>query len=137
MHFDSYFQTETRCCISKCIDYLKGLLLLPSRRNLRKMAIYSSDRSNNQALSHFLSNSPWSYENLIKSVRSKAIKIIGPNGVLILDESAVKKSGNCSVGVARQYCGNLGKVENCQVGVFLAYMKGDNRTLIDSRLYLP
>ena len=137
MHFDSYFQTKTRCCISKCIDYLKGLILLPSRRNLRKMAIYSSDRSNNQALSHFLSNSPWSYENLIKSVRNKAIKIIGPDAVLILDESAVKKSGNCSVGVARQYCGNLGKVENCQVGVFLAYMKGENRTLIDSRLYLP
>src|SRR5664280_2834785 len=49
----------------------------------------------------------------------------------------MKKSGDSSVGVSRQYCGNLGKVENCQVGVFLAYSKGNKRTLIDFRLYLP
>ncbi|WP_082090557.1 IS701 family transposase [Methanosarcina sp. MTP4] len=137
MHFDSCFQTKTRSCISKCIDYLKGLILLPSRRNLRKMAIYSSKRSDNQALSHFLSNSPWPYKNLLRSVRTKAIETIGPNGVIILDESGMKKSGNSSVGVSRQYCGNLGKVDNCQVGVFLAYFKGGKRTLIDFRLYLP
>lgn len=101
------------------------------------MAIYSSKSSDNQALSHFLSNSPWPHINLLKSVRTKAIETIGPNGVIILDESGIKKSGNNSVGVSRQYCGNLGKVENCQVGVFLAYFKGDKRTLIDFRLYLP
>ena len=101
------------------------------------MAIYSSKRSDNQALSHFLSNSPWAYENLLRSVRTKAIETIGPNGVIILDESGMKKSGNSSVGVSRQYCGNLGKVENCQVGVFLAYFKRGKRTLIDFKLYLP
>ena len=101
------------------------------------MAIYSSKRSDNQALSHFLSNSPWSHTNLLKSVRTRAIEIIGPDGVLILDESAMKKSGSSSVGVSRQYCGNLGKVDNCQVGVFLAYFKGSKRTLIDFKLYLP
>lgn len=118
--FDSYFETKTRSCVSKCIDYLKGLLLLPSMRNLRNMAIYSSKSSDNQALSHFLSNSPWPYINLLRSVRTKAIQTIGPNAVLILDESGMKKLGNSSVGVSHQYCGNLGKVENCQVGVFLA-----------------
>lgn len=101
------------------------------------MAIYSSKRSDNQALSHFLSNSPWPYKNLSRSVRTKAIEIIGTDGVIILDESGMKKSGVSSVGVSRQYCGNLGKVDNCQVGVFLAYCKGNKRTLIDSRLYLP
>lgn len=101
------------------------------------MAIYSSKRCDNQALSHFLSNSPWLYKNLSRSVRAKAIEIIGTNGVIILDESGIKKSGNGSVGVSRQYCGNLGKVENCQVGVFLAYFKDNKRTLIDFRLYLP
>ena len=101
------------------------------------MAIYSSKRCDNQALSHFLSNSPWLYKNLSRSVRAKAIEIIGTNGVIILDESGIKKSGDSSVGVSRQYCGNLGKVENCQVGVFLAYSKGNKRTLIDFRLYLP
>lgn len=101
------------------------------------MAIYSSKRSDNQALSHFLSNSPWLYKNLSRSVRTKAIEIIGTNGAIILDESGMKKSGDSSVGVSRQYCGNLGKVDNCQVGVFLAYSKGNKRTLIDFRLYLP
>ncbi len=101
------------------------------------MAIYSSQRSDNQALSHFLSNSQWLHKNLLRSVRTKAIETIGPNGVIILDESGIKKSGDSSVGVSRQYCGNLGKVDNCQVGVFLAYSKGDKRTLIDFRLYLP
>lgn len=101
------------------------------------MAIYSSKRSDNQALSHFLSNSPWPHKNLSESIRTKAIDVIGTNGVIILDESGMKKSGDSSVGVSRQYCGNLGKVENCQVGVFLAYSKGNKRTLIDFRLYLP
>jgi len=101
------------------------------------MAIYSSKRCDNQALSHFLSNSPWLYKNLSRSVRAKAIEIIGTNGVIILDESGIKKYGDSSVGVSRQYCGNLGKVENCQVGVFLAYFKDNKRTLIDFRLYLP
>jgi SRSO17 transposase len=101
------------------------------------VAIYSSKRCDNQALSHFLSNSPWLYKNLSRSVRAKAIEIIGTNGVIILDESGIKKSGDSSVGVSRQYCGNLGKVENCQVGVFLAYFKDNKRTLIDFRLYLP
>ena len=101
------------------------------------MALFSSKRSDNQALSHFLSNSPWLYRNLSRSIRTKAIEIIGTNGAIILDESGMKKSGDSSVGVSRQYCGNLGKVENCQVGVFLAYSKGNKRTLIDFRLYLP
>jgi SRSO17 transposase len=101
------------------------------------MAIRISKRSDNQALSHFLSNSPWIYENLSRTVRTKAVETIGTNGVIILDESGMKKSGDSSVGVSRQYCGNLGKVENCQVGVFLAYSKGNKRTLIDFRLYLP
>ncbi|AKB76149.1 Mobile element protein [Methanosarcina lacustris Z-7289] len=60
-------------------------------------------------LSYFLSNSPWLSADLLKSVRTKAIKTIGKNGVLILDESGIKKSGNGSVGVSHQYCGNLGK----------------------------
>jgi SRSO17 transposase len=101
------------------------------------MAIRISKRSDNQALSHFLSNSPWIYQNLSRTVRTKAVETIGTNGVIILDESGMKKSGDSSVGVSRQYCGNLGKVENCQVGVFLAYSKGNKRTLIDFRLYLP
>lgn len=136
-HLKSYFKTQTRSNDSVCIDYLNGLILLPKRKNMSKMAIYCCKRSNNQSLSHFISNSPWSSTNLLKFVRTKAIDIIGEDGVIILDESGMKKSGNCSVGVSHQYCGNLGKIDNCQVGVFLAYFKGDKRILIDERLYLP
>ena len=65
------------------------------------------------------------------------MELIGPGGALILDESGCPKQGDKSVGVARQYCGRLGKVDNCQVGVFLAYAKAGQTTLIDKRLYLP
>ncbi len=132
-----YFQTKTRCVVSACIDFLNGLMLLPYRKNMRKMAIYCCKCSNNQSLSHFLSSSPWRSADLLKSVRTKAIQTIGKNGVLILDESSIKKSGNSSVGVSHQYCGNLGKKDNCQVDVFLAYFKKKRRMLIDERLYLP
>jgi SRSO17 transposase len=108
-HLELYFQTRTRSVFSTCIDYLNGLILLPYRKNMRKMAIYCCKCSNNQSLSHFLSTSPWRSADLLKSVRTKAIQTIGKNGVLILDESSIKKSGNRSVGVSHQYCGNLGK----------------------------
>ena len=135
--FESHFRTKTRSSISTCIDYLNGLILLPYRKNIRRMAIFCCKHSNNQSLNHFLSNSSWSSAYLLKSVRTKTIKIIGKNGALILDDSGIKKSGNYSVGVSRQYCGNQGKKENCQVGVFLAYVIKDKRMLIDERLYLP
>lgn len=64
-------------------------------------------------------------------------RIIGKNGALVIDECGNPKAGNHSVGVKRQYCGNLGKVENCQVGVFMAYVKSGFRILLDFRLYLP
>ena len=59
------------------------------------------------------------------------------NGSIHVDESGFVKKGTESVGVARQYCGRLGKVENCQVGVFLGYTNGAYRTLIDEAIYLP
>ncbi len=136
-HLEVYLKTKTRSAVSVCIDYIYGLILLPKRKNMSKMAIYCCKYSNNQSLSHFISNSTWSPTDLLKSVRTKAIEIIGEDGVIILDESGMKKSGNCSVGVSHQYCGNLGKIDNCQVGVFLAYFKGEKRILIDERLYLP
>lgn len=58
-------------------------------------------------------------------------------GSLHIDETGFPKQGNCSVGVQRQYCGRLGKVENCQVGVVLGYVRRDQRILIDGQLYLP
>src|SRR2546423_7340183 len=60
-----------------------------------------------------------------------------PDGVLMFDETGFAKKGQNSVGVARQYCGTLGKVENCQVGVFAAYASRHGYALVDKQLFLP
>ena len=60
-----------------------------------------------------------------------------PDGVLVFDPSAFPKKGTASVGVQRQWCGRLGKIDNCQVGIYLAYVGRSEHALVDVRLYLP
>ena len=60
-----------------------------------------------------------------------------PDAVIVFDPSAFAKKGTKSVGVARQWCGRLGKIENCQVGVYMAYVSRKEHTLVNARLYLP
>jgi SRSO17 transposase len=94
---------------------------------------------NNQSLQHFISDSPWDERPVIDHIQRDVTALIGDgvNGAIHIDESGFPKEGKDSVGVKRQYCGRLGKVENCQVGVFLGYTNGAYRTLIDEALYLP
>ena len=134
--YTSFFQTKTRDNGNQALEYLKGQLLLKGKRNMSQMATAVTD-INEQALSHFTSNSPWDDATLTDQIGQDAVQLIGPEGALILDESGNPKQGDKSVGVARQYCGRLGKVDNCQVGVFVAYAKAGQTTLIDKRLYLP
>jgi len=117
-------------------DYVKGLVTCPDKRTLTKISDNCSEK-NNQAFSHFLSQSPWDHRVLQKWVLDFAYKIIGKNGALVIDECGNLKAGSKSVGVSRQYDGNVGKVDNCQVAVFLAYVKQGVRLIIDFRLYLP
>lgn len=95
--------------------------------------------SDDQVLQHFLTYSPWSYREVMDQVASDTNMLFGRNAdtCLIIDESGLPKKGDKSVGVGRQWCGEVGKVENCQVGVFGALACGDAVTLIDARLYLP
>lgn len=95
--------------------------------------------TNNQRVQHFISDSPWDEKPVIDQIQADVTNLIGDkiNGSIHIDESGFKKDGKNSVGVKRQYCGRLGKVENCQMGVFLGYACGNRRTLIDERLYLP
>lgn len=134
--YEVYFQTKTRDNSTQALEYLKGQLLLKSKRNMSQMATEITE-INEQALSHFTSTSPWDDASLTVQIGQDAVLLIGPQGALILDESGNPKQGDKSVGVARQYCGRLGKVDNCQVGVFVAYAKAGQTTLIDKRLYLP
>ena len=73
----------------------------------------------------------WNYHQLV------AEELGEPDGVLMFDETGFVKKGKDSVGVARQYCGTLGKVENCQVGVFAGYASRQGYALVDKRLFLP
>jgi SRSO17 transposase len=91
-----------------------------------------------RALPRFLSESPWPVAPLIAALQRLVGECLGePGGVVVLDDTGFAKQGQQSVGVARQYSGTLGKVANCQVGVFLAYVSARGHALIDQRLYLP
>jgi SRSO17 transposase len=85
-----------------------------------------------------LGRSRWEADGLRSEVRSYVVDSLGdPDGVLVVDETGFMKKGAHSVGVARQYSGTAGRIENCQVGVFLSYASRFGHALIDRRLYLP
>src|SRR5438445_952944 len=87
---------------------------------------------------HFVGAGRWDDETVLTELRRHVgQELADPDAVLVLDPSAFAKSGSDSCGVARQWCGRLGKVENCQLGVFLAYVSAAGQALVDRRLYLP
>lgn len=108
------------------------------RKNMERLAEVVPD-GDEQQLQHFLSESPWSAREVLDQVAREADRLLGGFGdsALLLDESGFTKKGRHSVGVARHWNGRLGKVDNCQVGVFTALCHGDRAAPIDARLYLP
>ena len=92
-----------------------------------------------QPFQHFISNAPWRHEPVIAQIGGDADRLLGgkPHSALIIDESSFVKHGDRSVGVARQWCGRLGKVDNCQVAVFAVLTDGTRHVPVDMRLYLP
>ena len=89
------------------------------------------------AMQNFVGQSPWQIEPVIDTHQKLVSESLGNDGVLIIDESGNVKQGKSSVGVARQYCGSVGKVENSQVGVYLGYASNKGHTLTEGGLYLP
>jgi SRSO17 transposase len=92
-----------------------------------------------QQFQHFISQSPWNHEPVVAQIGRDADALLGgkPESALIIDESSFPKQGDRSVGVARQWTGRLGKVDNCQVAVFGVLTDGERHTPVDMRLYLP
>ena len=92
-----------------------------------------------QQFQHFISESPWDHEPVVAQIARDADQALGgkPTSALIIDESSFPKQGDRSVGVARQWTGRLGKIDNCQVAVFGVLTDGERHTPIDMRLYLP
>lgn len=117
-------------------SYLAGLLSRVERKNVESIA-YERDEDRNK-LQHFIGKAEWADVPLRGELARQVGAELGePDGVLVFDPSGFAKKGCQSVGVARQWCGRLGKVENCQVGVYLAYVGRREHTLVDVRLYLP
>jgi SRSO17 transposase len=119
--------------------YLRGLLLdAESTKTAESIALkVHGDPSQVRMTQVFLGQSPWPDEPLRAELVLWVDQEIGSaQGTLIVDESGFPKWGDKSVGVARQYCGATGKIDNCQMGVFLAYASTAGHTLLDERLYL-
>jgi SRSO17 transposase len=118
------------------LAYLRGLLGQSERKNGWTLAEAAGEVSPD-GMQRLLRTADWSADAVRDELRSYAVEGLGPDGVLIVDETGFIKKGTRSAGVARQYTGTSGKIDNCQVGVFLAYATGAGRALIDRELYLP
>ena len=135
--FLGWMRTRTRDTSHYGYEYVSGLLRLDSERTIANIGRQTD--VNEQAMHHFISNSPWSAREVLDEVQRQvaARAEVHSGAVLILDESADEKAGQCSVGAARQYNGRRGKVEMSQVGVFVALAKDDFWTWVDGEVYLP
>ena len=133
--FDDCFQrSESR---EHFLKYMSGQFSPLERKSIEPIALAVED-GNVRALQRFVSDAPWADEKMITKYRSFVNDDFGaPDGALIFDESGFVKKGQDSIGVAKQYCGTIGKVENCQVGVFAAYVSENGYGLVDKRLFIP
>jgi len=119
-------------------QYLRGLLVQQTDRRNAENISEAVDGATPRSLQRFLTESPWSDEPVIDRLQAYVGQILNSSdGVFVLDETGFPKKGKKSVGVARQYCGTLGKIANCQLGVFVAYVSEQGHALVDKRLYLP
>lgn len=116
---------------------VQGLLAGGDRRNVENMA-EAIEGGVVRTLQKFIAQAVWSDQEVLAELRRQVAEMLGEeDGVLIFDETGFPKKGRHSVGVARQYSGTLGRVDNCQVGVFASYCSSQGETLIDRRLFLP
>ena len=107
------------------------------RKSIEPMAL-QVEGGTIRGMQRFISDVLWDEEQMRWNYHQLVADEMGdPDGVLMFDETGFVKKGKDSVGVARQYCGTLGKVENCQVGVFAGYASRHGYALVDKRLFLP
>jgi SRSO17 transposase len=124
-------------------SYCTGLLLPGERKSVEPMAARlcpDNVRQTHQSLHHVVAHAPWSDEDMLEAVRQYVLPAIqkqGPIVAWVVDDTGFAKKGTHSVGVTRQYCGQLGKQENCRVGVSLSVSTAEASLPIAWRLYLP
>src|SRR5918911_5769359 len=121
---------------ARALAYLRGLLGQLERKNGWTLAEAAGEVSPD-GMQRLLRTADWNADAVRDELRSYVIERLGAGGVLIVDETGFVKKGARSAGVGRQYTGTTGKIDNCQIGVFLAYATPSGRALIDRELYLP
>jgi SRSO17 transposase len=121
----------------RALAYLRGLLGPVGRKNGWQLAEHAGERTPD-GMQRLLSTADWDPDRVRDDLRAYVVERLGdPGAVLVVDETGFLKKGTTSVGVQRQYSGTAGKVDNCQLGVFLAYASSKGRAFIDRELYLP
>jgi SRSO17 transposase len=130
-----WFRTESR---EHFRQYLRGLLAPIERKNSWTISEFTGERRPT-AIQRFINLTPWDADGLRDEVRAYAMECFAdPRAVLVADPTGFAKKGTKSAGVQRQYSGTLGRIDNCQIGTFLAYANtAGDRVLIDRELYLP
>ncbi|UCG11004.1 MAG: IS701 family transposase [Deltaproteobacteria bacterium] len=137
------FHGEFRDCFSRSeprenfFRYMVGQFSELERKSIEPIAL-SVEGGRVRSMQRAISDAPWDDNEILTKYRSMVNEDMGHrSGVVIFDETAFVKKGNDSVGVGKQYCGTVGKVENCQVGVFAAYASPHGYALVDKRLFIP
>jgi SRSO17 transposase len=135
--YGSFFRTRTRDNAVVAARYLSGLAQAEECTFTSMAAVVDGGCA--QQFQHFISNSPWQHEPVVAQIGRDADRLLGgkPTSCLIIDESSFAKQGDRSVGVARQWSGRQGKVDNSQVAVFGVLTDGQRHAPVDMRLYLP
>jgi SRSO17 transposase len=137
------FHTAFRACFTRqeprdqFFHYMVGQFSALERKSIEPIAL-QVEGGKVRAMQRLVSEALWDEDAMLETYHGLVQDEMGePDGVLIVDETGFAKKGHDSVGVARQYCGSLGKVENCQVGVFAAYASRQGYALVDKRLFIP
>ncbi|HUK99604.1 MAG TPA: IS701 family transposase [Nitrospirota bacterium] len=131
---DCFQRSESR---DNFYRYMAGQFSQLERKSIEPIA-FAMKGGKVRAMQRFVSDAPWDDDRIIDNYRSLVLEDFGhPDSALIFDECGFVKKGDDSIGVARQYCGTVGKVENCQVGLFVAYTSKYGYSLVDKRLYIP
>jgi len=122
------------------LAYLRGLMSSLERKTAEGIALLLLDAVSVRRLQDFITNYSWDHQGMLGAYQQELARLIvgdEDEGMLNVDSSEFVKKGTESVGVGRQYCGNLGKVENCQSGVFVGYASERGYGLLDCQLFLP
>lgn len=131
----TFFISRTRNVLPAFTGYMRGLFQSERVNLLRMSEVNAVDH---QAMQHMLTDASVDWKGFTAQIAQDTDALLGGHDAfLLLDESAFAKKGEASAGVARQWNGRLGKVDNCQVGVFATLCRGDMASLVDARLYLP